>query len=67
MINIVYTDGIVDEFKSTKYLSIDMDSDDEWAIITENTYDSDADDYDSDEDVTIAQIRKDHIRKIQFG
>lgn len=66
MITITYTDGTTDEFKTTKHIFVDTENDDDWAIITENDLDSDDDDYDSDSDVTIAEIRKDQIRKIQY-
>lgn len=66
MITVTYIDGSVDEFKSTKHITADTENDDNWVIIQENEYDSDADDYDEDADVTIAEIHKDQIRKIQY-
>ena len=66
MIQITYTDGTVDEFKSSKHIAADTENNDNWVIITENENSEDDDDYDSDNDVTIAEVRKDQIRKIQY-
>lgn len=66
MIVITYIDGTTDEFKSTKHLTVDTENSDDWIIVSENQYDTDADEYDSDEDVTIAEIRKEQVRKIQY-
>jgi hypothetical protein len=66
MITVVYIDGTSDEFKSSSYLFTDFEESDDWISIKENTRDSDDDEYDSDEDKTIAEIRRDQIRKIQY-
>lgn len=66
MITITYIDGTTDEFKTTKYVFTEND-DDDWVIVKENSRDPDNDDeYDADEDVVIAEIRKDQVRKIQY-
>ena len=67
MINITYIDGTVDEFKSEKILTISSEnSRDEFLDIIENSHEEDDDDYDSDNDITIAEIRISEIRKIQY-
>lgn len=66
MITITYTDGTTDEFKTSKYVFTE-DDDENWVVIKENSRDPDTDDeYDSDEDVVIAEVRRDQIRKIQY-
>ena len=67
MITIVYNDGTTDEFKSDKYLTIDTEnSREEFLDIIENSHEEDDDDYDSDNDTTIAEIKISEVRKIQY-
>lgn len=67
MIKITYTDGTTETFTSPgKFLTVNTDDDENWVMIYENRKDQDNDDYDSDDDVLIAEIAKDEIRKIQY-
>jgi|WetSurMetagenome_2_1015567.scaffolds.fasta_scaffold55809_3 hypothetical protein len=67
IINVTYIDGTVDKFESKSgNLTLDNENSEIWTTITENPHDEDSDDYDSDDDMVIVEIRTDEIRKIEY-
>ena len=63
---IQYIDGTIDTFKSSKHIYAETDDDNDWVRIVENPNDVDADEYDEDENITVAKICKNQVRKIQY-
>jgi hypothetical protein len=66
MIQITYIDGSIDEFKSSSYIFTDFEESDDWVNIKENPKNTDDDEYNDDDDKTIAEIQRNQIRKIQY-